>query len=325
MPGDGRPFTLRKGSLAVEIDQLPGAAETGEDELAAILVRETKADRRIVVTLGRFSGAARKLGEERRAQLWDRPRLEEEAGRMLLAEVDTRPAPAADESLLEPFLRESVAELGAEAVATPEAVAPGGTLPGPELFDGEGMLEPRVAQDKAVALVSERLEGAFRFDLRMVPHYCYSYACPVRRGHGEPEVRRGFLLVNGISGEVSAWEPSALKRWDGITARLEPSVEEPRSAALARDWLVEANTRVVHLKHDRGTVTVYEKVTHRPAPEAILLECRGIVFWPVWGVEGGNGALVLDALEGRVLKEELFSQAAKAAGPAQAGNGGQPR
>ena len=305
---------LRKGGLSIEVVPLQGAAETGETELASVLSRETRADRRIVVSLGTFSVAARKLGEERRVQLWDRSRVEEEAGRMLLAEVDTRQAPAADESLLEPFLGGRMAELGGEAAVAqtaPEPVRPEGPLPEVELFEGEGMLLPRVKQEQARLLVAERLEGAFRFDLRMVPHYCYAYACAVRDGSGRPEVRRGLLLVNGIDGEVSAWEPAELARWDGAASRMEPTLEQAQALGKARDWLVAANTRILHLKHDRGSVTVYEKVTLKPSPEALRLEYRGLVLWPVWGIEGGNGAVVLDALGGLVLKEELFAPVAR--------------
>jgi hypothetical protein len=309
--GDGEALLLRKGSLAIEVVPVPGAGETGGPELASILSRETKADRRIVVSLGNFSPAARALAEDRRVMLWDRRRLEEEAGRMLLAEVDTRQAAA--DGLLEPFLQCEMEALGAEAApeGVREPATPDGPLPALELFDGEGMLSPAVTQEQARSLVSEKLEGAFRLDLRMVPHYCYAYACPVRRGAGQPEVRRGLLLVNGIGGEVSGWEPAPLARWDGAADRMEPSLEQSLALEKALRWIIADNTRIVHLKHDRGSVTVYEKVTLKPTPEAPRLEYRGLVLWPVWGIEGGNGAVVLDAVDGKVLKEELFAPAAR--------------
>ncbi len=321
-PPDDGPLLLRKGGLAVEVVPLQEAAETGEPELSSVLSRVTKADRRIVVSLGTFSPGARKLGEERRVQLWDRGRIEEEAGRMLLAEVDTRPAAAADESLLEPFLGGEMAGLARSSGPTEMAAAgapPEGPLPGLELFDGEGMLLPKVAQERARSLVAERLEGAFRFDLRMVPKYCYAYAVGVQRSSGHAEVHRGLLLVDGIGGEVSGWEASGLARWDGSAARMEPSIEQAEAMERAREWITAANTRVVHLKHDRGSVTVYEKVTLKPSPEALRLEYRGLVLWPVWGIEGGNGAVVLDALAGRILKEELFAPMARqnGAGPSR--------
>lgn len=328
MPEDGAPFVARQGSLKVEVLPVRGSAEIDERELASILSRKTDADRRIVVSLGRFSPSARKLGEERRVQLWDRSRLEEEAGRMLLAEIDTREVSGADESLLEPFLRMEMADLGGETGHPGPAADAGqtdGPLPELELFDGEGMVPPRIPQEQARSLVAERLEGAFRFDLRMMPHYCYAYACPVQRSHGHAEVGRGLLLVNGIDGEVCAWEPPGLARWDGTASRMEPSIEQAEALEKAREWVMAANTRIVHLKHDRGSVTVYEKVTLKPSPEALRLEYRGLVFWPVWGIEGGNGAVVLDALEGKVLKEELFGPVAKADAAAPTDDGARSR
>jgi hypothetical protein len=315
--GEDGPLLLRKGSLSVEVAALEGAPETGEAELASILSRHSKADRRMVISLGTFSPAARKLAEERRVQLWDRTRLEEEVGRMLLAEVDTRPAPAADESLLEPFLRGGMAGLAGrdDPAGTPDGAGlSDGLPPGPDLIDGEGMLQPGIDQERARGLVSERLEGAFRFDLRLVPHYCYAYACPMQRGAGRHELSRGMVLVDAIGGGASAWEPAPLVRWDGTTSRMEPSLDEPAARERARDMIISANTRIVNLKHDRGAVTVYEKVTLKPSAEALRLEHRGLVLWPVWGIEGGNGAVVLDAVSGRVLREELFTPASKAGG-----------
>jgi hypothetical protein len=285
-----------------------------------MLSGKTGADRRIAASLGTFSAEARRLAEEARVQLWDRSRLEEEAGRMLLAEVDTRPAAAADESLLEPFLQGADKALGGRTSSSDGTAAPDGPLPALEVIDGEGMLPPSIDQERARALVSEKLEGAFRLDLRMVPKYCYAYACSVERSSGHPEVRRGILLVGAIGGEVSGWEPRPLSRWDGAAARMEPALEQAQALEKAREWLVSENTRVVNLKHDRGSVTVYEKVTLKPSAEAIRLEYRGLVLWPVWGIEGGNGAVVLDGVDGRILKEELFAPAARP-DPASRANG----
>jgi len=318
---EGSPLLLRKGGLQVELIPVEGATELDESGLAGLLARGSRADRRIVASLGRFSAGARELAERRKVQLWDRSRLEEEAGRMLLAEVDTREAPDADESLLEPFLSgKTLGEGAPETEASGAAAAKGGSetgdavceaLPGLELFDGEAAVPPAVTQERARELAAERLEGAFRFDLRTVPHYCFAFVCRVDTRHGRSETKRGLLLVNGLSGAVSAWEPAALVRPDGAAVRVEPALDRAQAEERAGAWVVSANTRVVHRRHDRGGVTVYEKTTLRPSPGALRLGYRGLIFLPVWGIEGGNGAVVLDALEGGIVKEELFAPVAR--------------
>jgi hypothetical protein len=168
---------------------------------------------------------------------------------------------------------------------------------------------PVVSQEQARAVVAERLEGAFRFDLQMMPHYCIVYSCDVEGARGRIEKRKGTLLVNGINGQVMEWRPADASPVSGL--RLEPSVEQSQAMEIAREKAVDINTRIVHLKREKGRVTVYEKVTLRPLPDAVRLDYRGLVYLPVWCIEGGNGAVVLDALDGRVVKEELFSAPAQ--------------
>ena len=314
----GGTLQLRKGNLKVEVVLVEGIDEMAEPELGRLLDRNTSADRTIVASLGRFTASAHQLAEDRRVQLWNRTRLEEEAGRMLLAEVDTREVPIADESLLEPFLKGGVPEPcghdtggedgigevdGAETFGASGKPAPDIVLP-----DGEAAVAPAISQERAGELVAERLEGAFRFDLQMMPNYCFTYFCNVEGARGRMERKRGTLLVNGMNGQVMEWTPVPAAPVSGM--RLEPSIEQAQALERAREKALDLNTRVVHLKREKGSVTVYEKMTLRPLPDAVKLDYRGLVFLPVWCIEGGNGAVVLDALDGRVVKEDFFSEPA---------------
>jgi len=327
-PDEGPVIHLRKGSLAVEVVAVEEAPELGEAELGVLFGLETKAARRIVVSLGRFTDGARRLAEKNRVQLWDRARIEEETGRMVLAEVDTREAPSADESMLEPFLEGNVGGLG----EPPNAVSGGlgasglaGARPVLDLREGESMVAPKIAQDQARSLIAERLEGAFRFDLQMMPHYCYTYSCEVEGPRGRIEARHGTVLVNGMTGTALDWKPAKLSRPEATAIRMEPSVEEGRAHACARDWAVSSNTRIVHHKRDKGTVTVYEKLTLRPSPEAVRLELLGLLYLPAWCIEGGNGAVVMDALDGHIIKEELFHSVTAGGAPGPGNDEGHAR
>lgn len=293
------------------MDDVP---EMGEDALSALLGNESNVDRRIVASLGRFSEFALKLADQRNVQLWDRHRLEDEVGRMALAELDVREG-AVGESVLETVLEDGPGE---RRGAFPGEAGPSGgdargvsaTADGSaviEFSDPEVMVRPRISQERAKHLVQDRIEGAFRFDLQMMPHFCYVYTCEVEGVPGSREKRVGAVLVNAVTGEAREWpQREPVVKFDIKEPRMEPALDKVAAQAQAREKALSLNTRVLHLKQEKGPVTVYEKRTVRPAEDALVLEFKGMVYLPVWGVEGGNGALVLDAVTGHVVKEELF-------------------
>ncbi len=299
----GRVLIAQQGSMRVEIVALEGRNEVGEAELMRALKEADGVGKRVVASLSRFSPAARRLAEEKGAQLWDRRRVEEEAGRVLVAEVDTRKARMPEDSLLEALLEG--AERPGEAPETPPPQPTLAAIPG-----GEAMIQSRVTVEEARRLAADALEGAFRFDLRFVPHFCVRYSVDVENADGRARPASGLVIVNGITGEASEWvgrEPLT-PLGDGAK-RMEPTIDQARAVERARERVVELLTRVVHTKQEKKSVTVYEKRTVRPAPEAVRLASLGLLYLPVWCVEGSGGALVIDALEGRVLKRETAGSA----------------
>jgi len=298
MTGEDR-LTARNGSLRVEALLVEEEPELGEEALEKLLGKAGKADRHIVASLGRFSDFAHKLAEQRKVQLWDRHKLEEEVGRMVVAELDVREGKAG-EGVLEHLLSgEPGPPGGGDALPEENAVV--------EFSDPEVMIAPRITQERLKPLIRDRLEGAFRFDLQLVPYYCFVYTCEVDGRAGAPERRVGVILVNAITGETREWpRKEGPVKLDDAHVRMEPSLDEAAALKQARERALSLNTRVFHMKQERGPVTVYEKKTLRPGEDALKMTHKGLVFLPVWGVEGSNGALMVDALTGSIIKEELF-------------------
>lgn len=311
MSEEGGAIRLSKGSLTVAIIPVEGRPETDDAALAHLLAPERAVDRTLVASLGRFTEEARRLAMQRKVQLWDRAQLEEEVGRMVMGELDSRPAASADDSLLEPFLSGRVGELFADKVSGRQATEgpQGPSVPQArmEIPDGEAMVGPAISLEQVRNLVSETLEGAFRFDLQLMPHYCFSYIIDIEGPDGLKESRAGGILVNAVSGEAGEWRPDGTpEKLEPGRARMEPSIERSDAVRKALEKAVALNTRVVNLRQEKRSVTVYEKRTLRPSEEAVRLELKGMLFLPVWCVEGANGAAVLDAVTGQKIKEELF-------------------
>ena len=333
-PGEGMDIRLRKGSLVVELVMVEGAAETDEGTLERLLARETNADRIIVASLGRFTEQARFWALKRKVQLWDRAHLEEEVGRVVMGEVDSRQAVPVTDSILEPFLDGKMADIGPEDAENPNVrsqsesfgaqdavegpkTRPGDTAAGtkPEIPGGEAMVQPQISLERARELVKDRLQNAFRLDMQLLPHHVFSYSLEIDGPGGSKLGRTGGVLVNAVSGEASEWHPGmALEKPDAARIRIEPSLERPAACEKALELVMSRNTRVVNFKREKRSVTVYEKRTIRPKDDAVVFEYKGILYIPVWCIEAPEGAAVLDAVTGRVVKEEMFSARAATLG-----------
>ncbi|MEM2870299.1 MAG: hypothetical protein QW379_07780 [Thermoplasmata archaeon] len=295
-----RALRACRGGMEVRLELVESGGEVGEEELSRLISGKTGPGKTVVISLGCFSAGARRLAEERGVQLWDRGRVEEEAGRVIVAELDTRRARLPEDSLLE-------ALLGRRGAREEEFREPSPETPPITMAGGEAMVRPRVTLEEARRLAGELLDCAFRFDLRFMPYYCFSYSVDAKNSDLPGHRSAGVVLVNGMSGEASEWrgrEPLSPMSED--VPRLEPAIEQSRAEDRARDRVVELSTRVIHTKREKKNVTIYEKKTVRPSPEAVRLEFRGLLYLPVWCIEGSDGAIVLDALEGGVLRRELL-------------------
>ena len=303
-----------KGGLRVMVAPVEDSPEMDEGALEALLKRMGGAERPVVASLGYFTEGARRLAGQCKVRLWDRAHLEEEVGRMVLGELDSRPAAPAGAGLLEPFLRGGVAEAleaaASEAPGDEVSLVPGEEAPlvAVELADGEGMLQPTVTQDIARQTLSDKLEGPFRFELQLVPHYLFSYELEIEAATGAAGRHAGMVLVNAISGEAAPWRPDGSPgKLPAGQARMEPSLDRSEAAIKAMERVVAHNTSVVDTRREERSVTVYEKRTLRPADGAVHLQMKGLLFLPVWCVEGANGVAVLDARTGGLIKRELFN------------------
>jgi hypothetical protein len=94
--------------------------------------------------------------------------------------------------------------------------------------------------------------------------------------------------------------------------KLEPKFDENKAFDTARERAIALNTREIQTVDDRGAVTIYEKRKVRPKEGAIDIKKRGLIYLPVWCVEGSNGVMIIDATSGKVIKEDLFRDSSDA-------------
>jgi hypothetical protein len=170
------------------------------------------------------------------------------------------------------------------------------------------MVRPQITLEQVRGLVKNRLQNAFRLDMQLLPHHVFSYSLEVEGPAGSRIEIAGGVLVNAVSGESSEWRPGmVLDKPDAAKIRIEPSLERSAAGAKALEMVMSVHTRVVNFKQEKRSVTVYEKRTIRPRDDAVLLDYKGILYVPVWCIEAQEGAAVLDAVTGRMIREEMFS------------------
>ncbi len=164
----------------------------------------------------------------------------------------------------------------------------------------EGVLEP-IMDFEEVSELGEKLVGGFKYRLEVVPHYLYEYEVMKK----DDEKEQGKLYLNAVSGESNYWEKpfkmvSEVKR---SHVKLEPNISEEHSDEKALKALKDRYTEKKEKRWEENGATIVEKKQEAPENGDIELDYKGVVFVPMWAVEGTDGIVVINAARGKVERE----------------------
>ncbi len=174
----------------------------------------------------------------------------------------------------------------------------------------EVIMKPNVTMSE-VGEISKKIVQGFRFDLELIPYYVFDYTCElVVEGKTTPQINQGTLAVNGLTNNVETWDFDFETVMDVETThtKLEPRFDEDKAFDTAKESAITMNTREIQTVDDRGAVTIYEKKKVRPKEGAIDISKRGLIYLPVWCVEGSNGVMIINATTGKVIKEDIYRE-----------------
>jgi len=261
--------------------------DTGEEKLALIIAGpvvheddllklEEASEKSILITTEELPDETREsLPQD--STVWDRKVMIEKLGEMVL-----------EKSTLEGL------EEGEEGIKGPE-----------KKFDfeiehdtKEGILEP-IIDFEEVSELGEKLVGGFKYRLEVVPHYVFEYEIKNR------DERKKKVYLNAVSGELNFWEKpfkiiSELKR---SHVKLEPNIPEENSKEMTLKSLLERHTEIKERRWEENGATIVEKSQEGPSKEDIELEHKGMVYVPMWAVEGTDGIVVINAARGKIERE----------------------
>lgn len=220
--------------------------------------------------------------------IWDREAVEHEIGRTKIEEL----VGEEDHGLIDDLYADDFPVVTAEAV---------------EVSDEERITPLQLSLNQVVELSAISV-GGFSHRLDLVPHYIFSYDVPLYVGEGRIGNKEGLLAVNALTKAVEAWVemPPTVPRLDQGHKRLEPTMEQEDALSQVRVAVEKEHTYERDMVRENGQVTMTERVLVHPRLDDGSFKSLGLIYVPIWCVEGTRGVMVLNASTGKVLSEEHF-------------------
>lgn len=172
---------------------------------------------------------------------------------------------------------------------------------------GERIIRPIINLED-VKEISRQTVAGFRHRLELVPHFVYSFTCPMYMDANRVSVEKGLVAVNGLTHKVESWSErnDVVFSLDIIHKRLEPTISIEDAKKVALKEIMRVHTFEKEQIHEENHVTLTEKKKVSPREEEISLEDRGIFYLPIWCVEGVHGVMIIDAGTGKVVSEDYY-------------------
>jgi hypothetical protein len=268
-------------------------------------------DKLILATTHELTEDIEDFASQENILLWDRKKLEEEIGRAVLSGFagDSKARELLESIKSEPEGIDASGPDMPDISLEVEPVPIGNSLTSEE-DSGELIMKPRMTINE-VSEISKKIVQGFRFDLELIPYYVFEYSCELMvEGQNTPQISSGIIAVNGLTNSAESWNfPfETVIELETTHTKLEPKVDENKAFVTAKETSIALNTREIQTVDDRGAVTIYEKKKVSPKEGAIDINRRGLIYLPVWCVEGSNGVMIINATTGKVVKEDIYRE-----------------
>lgn len=270
-------------------------------------------DKIIFVTTSEIGGELEDMAREENVLLWGKRRLEEEIGRAVLSDMKGE---FPSEGLLDEIAQEIEGitgdEISVEGAQLPSEAEPINVRIEEKQAEEvkEVIMKPQITMSD-VSEISKKIVQGFRFDLELIPYYVFDYSCElVVEGKPTPQINQGTLAINGLTNNAESWDFDfeTVADMEATHTKLEPRFDEEKAFETAKESAIALNTREIQTVDDRGAVTIYEKKKVRPKEGAIDIRRRGLIYLPVWCVEGSNGVMIINATTGKIIKEDIYRE-----------------
>lgn len=180
---------------------------------------------------------------------------------------------------------------------------------------GPSTLRPRIPIHEARAMVKSRFSTIDRETLTLWPVHIVDYECDLLiDGTLKQDTVRGRIQVRGDkkgTHEVSTDEVDVAAigtiDWTGPVDDHQFRRESDTAINDARILVMESHTKTVDMEvdDDDSDFTMMERKTVAPQGDLIRLEHLAATYRPAWKFESANGYILIDALTGQTIDEQL--------------------
>ncbi|UCE44948.1 MAG: hypothetical protein JSU93_06035 [Methanobacteriota archaeon] len=247
--------------------------------------------RKVVASLSRVDDRIHRHLQELGIHYWGREEMEHEIGTLHLSSVSD----TVSDSLLDDVISDEAPQAPVEPTDQSIPIIVESTEE-----RAEQIVKPTISLEDVKYIARHEVQG-YRFDLELIPHFLFHYVLNI----DEKQQRAGIVAINAMTEHVETW------RWgfelvdsiDAPTSKREPAIEEEKALEMARDVISKEYRSYVETVRDYGHAEVIER--GKPRDDAIIIESKGLVYLPVWCVEGKGGALLINSASGKIMSEHL--------------------
>jgi len=247
--------------------------------------------RMVVASLAKVDDQVQKHLQDRGIHYWGREEIEHEIGSLHLKPLSKDHGG----SLLDEVISDEIPQMPSDP---PEQSIP--VIVESTEEKSERIVKPAITLEDVKHIARHEIQG-YKFDLELIPHYLFHYVLNI----DDKRQRAGIVAVNAMTEHVEVW------RWgfelvdmiDSPSSKREPKIDPERALDMARDVIEKEYKSYVETVTDFGHSEIIER--SKPRKNAMLVERKGLVYLPVWCVEGKRGAMLVNSSNGKIISEHL--------------------
>ncbi len=247
--------------------------------------------RKVVASLGKADESIQTYLQERGVHYWSREEIEHELGSLQLESL----SPDGGGGLIDEVISDEVPQARMELSEQSIPIIVESTEE-----HAEKIVKPIVGLEDVKYLARHEING-YKFELELVPHYLFHFLLKL----DDKNQRAGIVAVNALTGHVETW------RWgfelvnsiDVPHSKREPKVEYDHATEVAKEVIAAEYKAHVEVVKDYGHSEIIER--KKLEDDAIKIEPKGLVYLPVWCVEGKGGAMIVNSSSGKIISEHL--------------------
>jgi hypothetical protein len=171
----------------------------------------------------------------------------------------------------------------------------------------EVIVRPRLNKDDIREIGKKTVRG-FNYMMQLVPHFAYRFESVLHVPGEEDRVVNGCIAVNALTSQWETWDTDfeTIEAIDTTHETLEPKINEEGASEIARKAARELGTKEVESVQEGEHATVVERRVESPQEEGISIEHIGLVYLPVWCVEGTLGAIIVNGNTAKIVREDYY-------------------